>query len=247
MKLPKPINWLIASPLLGISLLMLLGSALFSPSIFTKLRQHFTAAGVDAYVASELKKKLADDAKVTDQAVVFLGDSITHDLATESVIDNSVNYGIGGMTSAQLLSALPAYQSLYRAKAIVLMIGINDWGHGISEGLMDRLKVIESTLPSGKPLVWNSIMPAGGNPSRMDEIAATNELIRTLCSSRPSCIYVDTWKFLASPDGKRLDNFYADSLHLNGDGYQLWISALRQAMQLGKISLTRPEVPAKHP
>ena len=237
MKLPMRIWRLITSPLFGISLILLLGSVLFFSGVVTKFRDRFTSDGVNNYVANELKHQLARDSKVPSQAVIFLGDSITHDLAAESVVDIAVNYGIGGMTSAQLLGALPAYTSLHRAKTIVLMIGINDWGHGGAVGLQDRLKAIESALPRAKPLIWNAIMPAGGSPQRMADIAVTNQFIRTLCASRPGCIYLDTWQFLASPDGIRLDRLYVDSLHLNGDGYHLWASALRHALQRATTSI----------
>ena len=172
----------------------------------------------------------AMDASVPAGATVFLGDSITEALATAAVSPSSVNYGIGSATTSELLGNLSKYQSLKRASAVFLMIGINDLSQGNSVGLSDRLRKIANALPKDIPLLWSGIMPAYSESIEPYQIKLANQSIREICAARAGCIYVDTQEAFAA-GGSEL---FRDGVHPNDRGYAIWIAALRNAH--GQIS-----------
>lgn len=169
----------------------------------------------------------AMDASVPDGAAIFLGDSITQGLAVAAVSAYPINYGISGATTSELLANLPKYQSLKRASAVFLMIGVNDIGQGKFEGLGDRLRAIAAGIPTGPSLVWSGIMPAYSEGIDPRQITAANTLVKQLCAARAGCTYIDT-QALFSAGGTGL---FHDGVHPNDQGYATWIAALRKARQ----------------
>lgn len=183
----------------------------------------------------------AMDASVPAGASIFLGDSITQGLATAAVAPYSVNYGIGSATTTELLGNIAKYQSLKRASAIFLMIGINDIGHEKTEVLAAKLAAINDVLPNDIPIIWSGIMPAYRKNIDPAKITSANGVIRDLCDARNLCTYVDTHS-LFSKGGQDL---FRDGLHPNDQGYAVWIDALRKTFQelSGEKSMIRPHMP----
>lgn len=172
------------------------------------------------------------DPQVPANAVIFLGDSITQGLATAAVTPYSVNYGIGGENTAQLLAALPSYQSLAHVSTIVLEIGINDYIQGIQDGIIDRYRNIVAVLPKENTLFWNAILPVRQDIVRLMDLIDTNRIIKTLCEERKNCFYIDTWKFLTDKEGNIISEYFLDDgIHLSVKGYQQWILALQSALE----------------
>jgi len=66
------------------------------------------------------------DGNVPEGSVIFIGDSITQGLCVSAIASPAVNYGIGSDTTVGILQRLPYYNSIKRASAVVLAIGIND-------------------------------------------------------------------------------------------------------------------------
>jgi lysophospholipase L1-like esterase len=178
------------------------------------------------------------DDLVPDGGVIFLGDSITQALATAAVVPYATNYGIGMETTADLMNAIPLYESLTRAHAIVLTIGINDFVLGRTEGLHDRYRQILAALPSGPSLVWCAVMPAMRADIRPSAIREANRTIQDLCRTRPRCMFLDTWSMFVDSEGRIIPKYFLpDGVHLSANGYRRWIAALRQA--LDEISTSR--------
>ncbi len=179
------------------------------------------------------------DEFVPEKSVVFLGDSITQGLATAAVAPYSVNYGIGGEITAELIDALPYYKSLHRARAIVLAIGINDIWQGRQQGLPERYSKILDALPKDRPLIWSSVMPVKTNGGWMkmkeSDITEANRTIKSLCERRSNCIFVDTWNVLADSNGRIIQQYFLDDgIHPSSSGYRQWITVLNKAMnQIG--------------
>ena len=172
------------------------------------------------------------DHNVPDGTTVFLGDSLTQGLASVAVEPRSVNYGIGGQTTRQMIEALPSYGSLPRARAIVLMIGINDVMHGQAEGLEARYQRILAGLPEQVPLYWHGLMPAGRRQSvPLPELQAINARIQALCARRAQCTYVDPWPWMVDAQGHmRAPLYLGDFLHLSPQGYDAWIGGLKAVL-----------------
>ena len=218
--------WVVAVHLL---LLFFIVKTQSIPKVITKLTN--TNINADPYVSRMVNVHRWMDASVPDKATIFLGDSITQGLATVAIAPYSVNYGIGDENTAQLLEAIPSYKSLARANTIFLAIGINDLSHGQKLGLSDRYRKIVEALPAKTPLVWSAVMPAKSGNITLTDINQVNEVIKAMCVSRANCTYVDTWRFLAKDNEINSHLFQNDGVHLNADGYEVWIVALRKALQ----------------
>ena len=166
------------------------------------------------------------DPQVPAGSVIFLGDSITQGLVTLTVAPDSINYGIGGQNAVQLRESLSIYESLVRARAIFLLIGINDLAWGDAPGLAGNLERLSNALPPGVPLIWSSILPAYSERVPMKDIVAANADIRRLCQARPGCRYLDTHALF--PAGDR--SLFPDGIHPSTRAYQLWSAALKAAL-----------------
>jgi len=185
---------------------------------------------------------------VPDHANIFLGDSITYGLDSKEVTLCDVNYGVEGINTQDLLDVMPALKSLARSNAIFLMIGINDLGQGTSSGLDARLRSIFYALPSEPVLIWSAIMPTGTKETGID-LAATieaNRVIKSLCGERTNCRYVDTWLLFADQAGQiQRDLFRVDGLHLSADGYRVWQSALKTALNQAQPAVGQSTTPLR--
>jgi len=175
------------------------------------------------------------DGSVPDGAIVFLGDSIVQALVTSAIADKTVNYGIGADTIGGLNARLPIYQSLEKARAIVLSIGINDlWyrGHDQIVPLYDQLL---ANLPSNVPVIASALFPmeeglgyAIGTNAR---IVRVNQSIAKVAERYPDVTFVNSRAlFVDSSDQLQSDYHVGDGLHLNSAGYEVWIKVLRERL-----------------
>ena len=53
------------------------------------------------------------DGSIPDNSILFIGDSITQSLCVSAVADNSVNLGIGGDTTLDVINRLPKYKNSF--------------------------------------------------------------------------------------------------------------------------------------
>jgi hypothetical protein len=146
-------------------------------------------------------------------SIIFLGDSIT---AAMPEIPGAVNYGVPQQSSAQLLARLPRYRSIDSARAVYLLIGINDLVR--NEPL--RVDELAAAIPPSVPLVWSGIMPTSHLTVTAESIEAANAAIQRACATRGNCRFVDT-RGIVKPGA-----FKPDGLHLSDVGYRAWLEAL---------------------
>lgn len=170
---------------------------------------------------------LTGDTLVPSGAFIFLGDSNTQAMPVSAAGSFAVNYGVGYQTTEQLAEFLPALRSVERASAIHLSTGTNDIRDGESAELESRFKRVLSAIPDDVQLLWSGIIP--GRRSNSDAIRDANATARSMCEARPRCTYIDTWEFLAGSDGAAIPELYQDAVHVNAEGYRLWLQSIRSA------------------
>jgi lysophospholipase L1-like esterase len=196
------------------------------------------------------------DGHVPDQSVVFLGDSLTQGLCTDAVAQPSVNYGIGSDTTVGVLGRLTAYSnSLGRASAVVLAIGVNDLLFRDNREIAENYRRILERLPAGTPVVCSALLPineltyARGTPVSNARIVDLNGLLRDLCANFPRCVYVNARPQLVDGDGNLKASFEdGDGIHLNAAGNRVWSDALRAGLQKARRSaVSSPRKRRKNP
>ncbi len=189
------------------------------------------------------------DSNVPDGAIIFIGDSITQGLYVSAVFTPSVNYGIGNDTTLGVLRRLSAYNSLKRAGACVVAIGVNDLRRRDNEEILKNYSSIINALPANLPIIISGVIPVDERVKR--ELAETNKRIKvlnnglkTLCDSYGKiCIFTDSGPGLIDSSGNLKEEYHeGDGIHLNGEGNAAWIKDLKSAVhKVLQAGLTRPQ------
>ncbi|MBX2865105.1 MAG: hypothetical protein KTR27_16255 [Leptolyngbyaceae cyanobacterium MAG.088] len=176
---------------------------------------------------------------VPDDAVIFIGDSLTQGLNVSAVYPLSVNYGIGGDTTVGVLERLSVYMpALERAKYIVLAIGINDTYHRGPEKAIRNYAQILDNLPQDRPIIVSAVLPvdAAANEEklakRVDWRKTFNTELKRLADEREFVTFVDSSAELDPNGDERLEPSLHDGggVHLNADGNRIWAKHLRNTI-----------------
>ena len=169
---------------------------------------------------------------MTAETVVFLGDSITEagDWAGWFPELSTVNLGIGGSTSEDVLGRLASVVAL-NPDEIVLLIGTNDLGmrrnvESLVRNIQSILVELRRDLPGSRMLV-QSIMPRGREFA--DRIREANIHLRQF-SATVHAQFLDLWPAMGLENGELNPALSDDRLHLNDAGYEAWLSELRPAL-----------------
>lgn len=175
------------------------------------------------------------DGNVPDGATLFIGDSITQGLATSAIANPAVNYGIGSDTTLGVLNRIRKYESLNRADAVVLAIGVNDLGRRSDEIIVTNYKKILDSIPEKIPVVVSAILPVDERVQRVNSenkrISRVNKLLRDLSLEYENVTFSDAGSSLRDSDNNLKSDFHVgDGVHLSSAGYQVWIRELRRAL-----------------
>ncbi|MDY0363066.1 MAG: GDSL-type esterase/lipase family protein [Desulforegulaceae bacterium] len=175
------------------------------------------------------------DGNVPDGATLFIGDSITQGLATSAIANPSVNYGIGSDTTLGVLNRIRKYDSLNRADAVVLAIGLNDLSRRSDEKIVTNYKKILDSISEEIPVVVSAILPVDERVQRVNSenkrISKVNKLLRDLSLKYDNVTFSDAGVSLRDSDNNLKSDFHVgDGVHLSSAGYQVWIRELRRAL-----------------
>ncbi|CAN5205283.1 hypothetical protein BH09ACT3_BH09ACT3_10350 [soil metagenome] len=192
---------------------------------------------------------------MTENRVVFLGDSITADGDWSGWFPEleAINLGVSGDGTDQLLGRLAEVVAA-DPDEVVLLIGTNDLGQRLSvEHLVRNIQSIMVDLRRDLPgarLLLQSILPRGREFA--DRIQEANIHLRQFAAT-VHAQYLDLWPTMALEDGELNPEYSEDRLHLTAAGYQAWLSELRPALERLRdqppmsrpIQIIRPEQPAQ--
>lgn len=169
---------------------------------------------------------------MTDNTVVFLGDSLTRNGDWNDWFPDieALNFGVGGDTTEDVLARI---DSVIEAQPdeIVLLIGTNDLGlrrsvESLVRNTQSILVELRRALP-GSRLLLQSVLPRGREFA--DRIREANIHLRQF-SATVHAQFLDLWPALALDDGELNPIYSDDRLHLNDAGYEAWLQELRPAL-----------------
>ena len=170
--------------------------------------------------------------------VLLIGDSITAgwDWAlwqSKFMPLKAANFGIGGDHTGNLLWRLQhgAIGNL-NPKIIVLLIGVNNFGHlhetpiQVAQGVGAVVRQIQLAWPEGKILL-NGILPYEAEPTspKRAEVKQANKLIARLADEH-SIFYKDYGPVFLDKTGRISADMMADFLHPTAKAYGLWAEVL---------------------
>ena len=163
--------------------------------------------------------------------IVFVGDSLTDGCRWDEVFPDFQikNRGINGDLTTGVLIRLPELLDAH-PKAIFLQIGTNDlpwYEYRNDEQIIHTYEQIIRTCQELSPetrLYLESILPR--EKSYAKRIQSLNKQIADL-AEKYQCTYIHLFPHFADQSSRLRKELTNDSLHLLGDGYQIWKAQLQ--------------------
>jgi lysophospholipase L1-like esterase len=178
--------------------------------------------------------------------VVFMGDSITENwlLGDPALFnDSSVNRGIGGQTTPQMLLRFRADVVALRPEAVHILAGTNDIAGNTGPSTVDDFKnnimaMVEQAQANDVRVLLGSIPPAATfswQPALdpVPRIRELNEWLRAYATEQ-NLVYIDYYTALAGSAGELRSELGNDGVHPNRDGYVIMRRLLEQALARGE-------------
>lgn len=185
----------------------------------------------DQYIKlhSERRNSFFASNPLSNQDIVFLGDSITEGAQWEELFPQYriKNRGISGDRTDDVLKRLEHITD-GQPKAVFLKIGTNDFSRGSNDLrlIKDNYASIVDQIRSASPttnLYLQSVLPRTVEyRSRIEEL---NLFIKTL-AAKENCVFIDLYPVFLADDGAIEGATTNDQLHLNGPGYKRWANTI---------------------
>ena len=177
-----------------------------------------------------LRKKSFFDVNGHQADIVMVGDSITEGAEWHELFPNLsiVNRGIGWDTTEGLLHRMESIYSTAANKAFI-MIGTNDLGQNrsVDEIFADYVKVLEQLISHNiTPYIQSTILAGGRHIDRNKSIMLLNLRLK-IWAEENALVFIDLNQYLAA-DGSLNMSFSDDGIHLNGQGYAVWKTAIHK-------------------
>jgi hypothetical protein len=155
----------------------------------------------------------------------MLGDSITFEMPWREAFPGAAiaNLGISADTTTGVLNRLDTVTAT-GAKTVVLLIGINDlqWLEAPADVAERHAAIRRRLIAAGMQVVAVSLFT--GHAHLRDQVAEVNARLKRSCGP-PRCIFLDLDAAL-SEDGMLKPAYTYDRLHLNAEGYKVWVRSL---------------------
>lgn len=173
-------------------------------------------------------------------AIVFVGSSsirrwttLTQDFPNLPVI----NRGFGGSELADSTFYADRIVLAYKPRTVVLYAGENDLWNGktarqVAADFREFRLKLHAALPNAR-LFYLSIKESPARARIREQIRQANALIAAECAPDLRCRFIDVGTPMLDSFGHpRPDLFVEDQLHLNPDGYAIWIKILTPLLSL---------------
>ena len=152
-------------------------------------------------------------------------------LETDFPFLDVMNRGFGGSQMEDLIFFADRIILPYRPKLVVIYEGDNDIYFGKSpEQVFEDFRMLVQTIHKALPethIVFISIKPSLKRWEKVHEMKRANELIQKYIQEHQKLDYIDVFSpMIGSEDGPRQELFVEDGLHLNQEGYKLWVQII---------------------
>ncbi len=164
-----------------------------------------------------------------DAEAVFVGDSLTAGAEWAEMFPEKrvVNRGIAGDRTQGVLERMDSIYASGAKKAFV-MIGRNDFNRGASaeDVLSNYIRILQGLTAHGIHVYVQSTLLGGRLRGEANaRITALNRRLQQLAENDPRLTFIDLNAGLA-PSGELEPRFSRDGIHLNGEGYAVWKTAI---------------------
>ena len=166
--------------------------------------------------------------QTTKARIVMLGDSITFGVNWNELFDNAniINRGIGSDTTEGFLHRLKFIYKL-NPKYVFIMGGINDIGKGyeVNKIFKNYIKIIEKLKAHNiEPIVQSTLFTT--KSKHKNKVKKLNSLLVLYCKNNK--IKFINLNDKLSNNGILIKDYTYDGVHLNANGYKIWIDKIRK-------------------
>ncbi|MHB1058513.1 MAG: SGNH/GDSL hydrolase family protein [Rhodanobacter sp.] len=167
-------------------------------------------------------------------AVLFIGSSSIRfwkTLAADFPGVRTINRGFGGSEIDDATFFADRIVAPYRPRAIVMYAGDNDLADGdgpaqVRDDFAAFVRKVRSYDP-GVPIAFIAIKPSVARKALLPKIREANALVRDYAAAQKGVTYLDVFTPMLGKDGQPQPQwFIGDGLHMNRQGYALWIGVV---------------------
>lgn len=178
------------------------------------------------------KKSIFDQSDAKNVSKIFIGDSITDYGEFQEYFPNEVvlNRGIRNDVSKGVLNRIQEVVNR-NPKEAYLMIGVNDirYSKGSKNFEKHITAIVKSFEGENSKLIIQSILPVNnelfGNEVSNKKVIQFNEVLQRI-AEETGIEYIDLHSSFVDKNGQLDEKFTIDGIHLNGEGYKIWVDAL---------------------
>ena len=178
------------------------------------------------------KKSIFDQSDAKNVSKIFIGDSITDYGEFQEYFPNEVvlNRGIRNDVSKGVLNRIQEVVNR-NPKEAYLMIGVNDirYSKGSKNFEKHITAIVKSFKGENSKLFIQSILPVNnelfGNEVSNKKVKQFNEVLQRIAEEN-GIEYIDLHSSFVDKNGQLDEKFTIDGIHLNGEGYKIWVDAL---------------------
>ncbi len=183
-------------------------------------------------VKKELKKA-KNTVDITNENIVFLGDSITEIYPISDIFGDLpiVKSGVSGYKTTDILDRMDSMVYRYNPTRVFILIGTNDYLNdkpNTNEEIITNIKKIITNIKNNRQkakIYLESVYPVNRNMNKEmvanrdnQTIMALNEQLKNYCNSN-DVTYINTYSELIDEDGNFAKKYTYDGLHPSTLGY----------------------------
>ena len=200
----------------------------------------------------KITKTVTETKVIVDENIVFLGDSIfeCYDLDKYFEGVNTVNSGISGNTSQDILDNMYKRVYRYNPSKVVLLIGTNDLNKDVEpEKVVENIGKIIDGIKKNRPyadIYVQSVYPVNRSDAdkiyidsvgdrKNSTIKGMNENIKNLCEEK-KVTYMNIYDVLVNEDGELELDYTTEGLHITDAGYEVITNEINKIWKEEKAS-----------
>jgi lysophospholipase L1-like esterase len=200
----------------------------------TKLKLAPANESVIYYIAAMNTMHARVDENTGPNAFIFIGDSLIQGLSVSSIRPVAVNFGIGHDTINGVLKRSLHYKSLRRASSVIISVGINDLRNNSVEQVIAEYAIMLKQLRRISNIFIHELLPIDSKLQGIElkkKISSFNKDLLKLAKSFDNiALLKSSNKFIGINGDLKQSLHLGDGLHLNKDGYEIWIQQLKQQL-----------------
>lgn len=170
-----------------------------------------------------------------ENSIVFVGSStigLWKNLQETFKKYNVLKRGFGGSQLNDMALFADDIVIAYKPRQVIIYGGDNDLpGESVTaDTIYNRFLNVYNKIRNGLPhvpIAFISIKPSPSREKFMAKASEANRMIRAFLADQPLADYIDVYSLMLDSTGKpKADLFKNDKLHMNEQGYALWVKTI---------------------